>query len=179
MPRFFCDYSHSYLTHDSAAGRKQQRRGWKFRENFKIFYEKYLDEWRRGPNGLAAAQQGVLKANPNVAPPLPEGWTEELDEGTGAKFYVNEKKGRRTWVRPGFRPPPAGAMPGMPPPNYSRPPPTFSRPPPGPPPPGVPPPGMPPPNFNRPPSNFPPPGPPPSGMPPPSTFSQPPPNFPR
>ena len=52
MPRFFCDYSHSYLTHDSAAGRKQQRRGWKFRENFKIFYEKYLDEWRRGPNGM-------------------------------------------------------------------------------------------------------------------------------
>jgi len=52
MPRFFCDYSHSYLTHDSAAGRKQQRRGWKFRENFKIFYDKYLDEWRRGPNGM-------------------------------------------------------------------------------------------------------------------------------
>jgi hypothetical protein len=35
MPRFFDDYSHTYLTHDSAAGRKQQRRGWKFRENFK------------------------------------------------------------------------------------------------------------------------------------------------
>jgi U1 zinc finger len=35
MPRFFDDYSHTYLTHDSSAGRKQQRRGWKFRENFK------------------------------------------------------------------------------------------------------------------------------------------------
>lgn len=36
MPRFFDDYSNTYLTHDSAAGRKQQRRGWKFRENFKV-----------------------------------------------------------------------------------------------------------------------------------------------
>jgi hypothetical protein len=36
MPRFFDDYSNTYLTHDSAAGRKQQRRGWKFRENFKL-----------------------------------------------------------------------------------------------------------------------------------------------
>lgn len=36
MPRFFDDYSNTYLTHDSSAGRKQQRRGWKFRENFKL-----------------------------------------------------------------------------------------------------------------------------------------------
>ena len=57
MPRFYDDYSNTYLTHDSAAGRKQQRRGWKFRENFKLHYEKYLDEWRGGPTGLAAAQQ--------------------------------------------------------------------------------------------------------------------------
>ena len=40
MPRFFDDYSNTYLTHDSSAGRKQQRRGWKFRENFKLHYEK-------------------------------------------------------------------------------------------------------------------------------------------
>merc|ERR1712032_328076 len=40
MPRFLDDYSNTYLTHDSAAGRKQQRRGWKFRENFKVC--KYL-----------------------------------------------------------------------------------------------------------------------------------------
>ena len=59
MPRFYDDYSNTYLTHDSAAGRKQQRRGWKFRENFKLHYEKHLGEWRKGPNGLAAAQQVI------------------------------------------------------------------------------------------------------------------------
>ena len=57
MPRFFDDYSNTYLTHDSAAGRKQQRRGWKFRENFKLHYQKHVVEWQKGGMGLAGAQQ--------------------------------------------------------------------------------------------------------------------------
>lgn len=113
MPRFFDDYSNTYLTHDSAAGRKQQRRGWKFRENFKLHYEKHLEEWRSGPMGLAAAQQGFLKSRPPddpSIPPLPEGWKEEIDDATHISYYLH-KSGRRTWVRPGFRPPPAGGPP--------------------------------------------------------------------
>lgn len=142
---------------------------------------------------------GSSKSQPECGPTLTRRMDRRTWWGNRSQILCKRKKGSQnvgavSWMwwfkiemsflicflfRPGFRPPPAGAMPGMPPPNYSRPPPTFSRPPPGPLPPGVPPPGMPPPNFNRPPSNFPPPGPPPSGMPPPSTFSQPPPNFPR
>jgi len=110
MPRFYDDYSSTYLTHDSAAGRKQQRRGWKFRENFKLHYEKHLDEWRSGHMGLAAAQQAYIRTNPEV-PPLPPGWREEDDEVTRAKFYINDETGERTWVRPGFTPPPAGGPP--------------------------------------------------------------------
>jgi len=114
MPRFFDDYSNTYLTHDSAAGRKQQRRGWKFRENFKLHYEKKLDDWRAGPMGLAAAQQAFLRnRGSHAAGPLPPGWTEEIDKATGISFYTEEKTQRRTWVRPGFRPPPAGPMGGM------------------------------------------------------------------
>jgi hypothetical protein len=171
MPRFFDDYSNTYLTHDSAAGRKQQRRGWKFRENFKLHYEKNLEEWRSGPMGLAAAQQGFLKSRPPddpSIPPLPEGWKEELDDATHISYYVH-KSGRRTWVRPGFRPPPAG---GPPPgfqgrPNMRPGPPPNMRPPimgQGPPPPPSmghqgPPMGQgPPPNFALPPPNFQPPG---------------------
>lgn len=134
MPRFFDDYSNTYLTHDSSAGRKQQRRGWKFRENFKLHYQKYLDEWRSGPMGLASAQQGFIRSRPPddpTIPPLPEGWKEELDEATNISFYVHGPSGRRTWVRPGFRPPPGGgAAPGRPPANYSGPPPNFQKPPP-------------------------------------------------
>jgi len=114
MPRFFDDYSNTYLTHDSAAGRKQQRRGWKFRENFKLYYQKHLEEWRSGPMGLAAAQQGFLRnANNGMTPPLPEGWTEEEDRATRSTYYVHEESGERTWVRPGFIPP---GGPGGPPP---------------------------------------------------------------
>ena len=141
MPRFFDDYSNTYLTHDSSAGRKQQRRGWKFRENFRIHYEPHVDEWRRGPMGLASAQQAFLKAHgsnhPSV-PPLPPGWKEEVDDVIGIPYYVDTNTGDRTWVRPGFIPPPPGQGPprmqGQPPfhRNHNGPPPMNSG---GPPPP--------------------------------------------
>lgn len=119
MPKFFCDYSNTYLMHDSSAGRKQQRRGWKFRENFRLHYEPRVQEWQRGPMGLASAQQAFLKAygadHPAV-PPLPEGWREEIDDVTGIAYYVDTNTKKRTWVRPGFIPPPPGAV-GPPPPN--------------------------------------------------------------
>lgn len=197
MPRFFDDYSNTYLTHDSSAGRKQQRRGWKFRENFKLHYENHIDEWRKGPMGLASAQQAYIRArgvtDPAV-PPLPDGWEEEVDDATGITFYAEKSTGKRTWVRPGFIPPPPGRAPprGPPPqmggrPPYGGPPPPMGqRPPPfgGPPPPGQygqpppPPMGGPPPPF--PPGGPPPPGqfsqpPPRTGVPPPNMFQQPPP----
>ena len=127
MPRFFDDYSNTYLTHDSSAGRKQQRRGWKFRENFKLHYEPYVDQWRRGPMGLASAQQAFLKArgvHDPAVPPLPEGWKDHIDEVTGIMYYVDTNTGKRTWVRPGFIPPPPGApgtrMPPPPPPHFQQ-----------------------------------------------------------
>lgn len=195
MPKFFDDYSNTYLTHDSAAGRKQQRRGWKFRENFKLHYDEHLKEWRSGHMGLAAAQQAYMRANaqhPQAVPPLPEGWEEEEDYATGGtKFYVNTKTQERTWVRPAFIPPGRGP----PPPNMMAPPPNMMR---GPPPPnmnangpppmiggGPPPPPMgnfpPPPNFRGtfppPPSGAfpPPPGGPPGAFPPPPMHGLPPP----
>ncbi|EED95266.1 predicted protein [Thalassiosira pseudonana CCMP1335] len=197
MPRFFDDYSNTYLTHDSAAGRKQQRRGWKFRENFKLHYQKNLEEWRAGPMGLASAQQSYLRGcrGPNgqippddaTVPPLPEGWIEELDGATGIHYYVNEKDGERSWVRPGFHPPghhgggggaPMGMVTGPPPmgmnnnrqgppPPMMHQPPNMMMPPPGPPPMGQfqqPPPGQ----FHQPPPQF---------APPPGQFQQPPPQF--
>jgi len=109
MPRFFDDYSNTYLTHDSAAGRKQQRRGWKFRENFKLHYTRHLEDWRKGPMGLAAAQQAFTRSNASdtALPPLPEGWIERDDECTKAKYYTHESTGNNQWVRPEFIPPAA------------------------------------------------------------------------
>lgn len=71
MPRYYCDYCDTYLTHDSVrvldvllllcvcccsrdrsrpnvlvcmqqAGRKQHNRGWKHRENVKLYYEQFV-----------------------------------------------------------------------------------------------------------------------------------------
>ena len=102
--------------------RKQQSRGWKFRENFKLYYSKHMDEWRAGPAGLAAAQQQCIGSmGPGVVPPLPEGWEEKTDPCTTQRYYHNEETNERTWARPGFIPaapaprgPPMGGMrPGM------------------------------------------------------------------
>jgi len=179
MPKFFDDYSNTYLTHDSAAGRKQQRRGWKFRENFKLHYEKQLSDWRASEMGIAVQQQAYIRGNtnnPHAVPPLPDGWEEEEDGATRAKYYINTKTQERTWMRPGFY---LGN--GPPPPPRNLPPPSHfsgSMPPSGPPgsfpPPGLPPPGhhgLPPPPGSFPPPGLPPPGhhglPPPPGLPPP------------
>jgi len=151
MPRFFDDYSNTYLTHDSAAGRKQQRRGWKFRENFRLHYQQYVQDWRRGEMGLAAAQQSFLRAkgaSDPAVPPLPDGWKEEVDEVTGISYYIDTNTKKRTWVRPGFIPPPPGG---------ARPPPPQFR--------GGPPPPL---NYQQPQHRLPPPPPPPQGgLPPP------------
>ena len=127
MPRFFDDYSNTYLTHDSSAGRKQQRRGWKFRENFRLHYEPYVEKWRRGPMGLASAQQAFLKVRGSsdpAVPPLPPGWKEQVDEVIGISYYIDTNTGKRSWVRPGFIPPPPGqGPPGGGPPGSRMPPP--------------------------------------------------------
>ncbi|KAJ1460110.1 hypothetical protein M885DRAFT_433926, partial [Pelagophyceae sp. CCMP2097] len=39
-----------YLTHDSAPGRKQHIRGWKHRENVKMYYESYMKKFYEGSN---------------------------------------------------------------------------------------------------------------------------------
>lgn len=123
MPRFFDDYSNTYLTHDSSAGRKQQRRGWKFRENFRLHYQQYIQQWRRGEMGLASAQQSYIRSrgkDDQLIPPLPAGWKECIDNVTSITYYVDTKTGKRTWVRPGFIPPPPGQGP---PGTMNRPPP--------------------------------------------------------
>jgi len=60
MPRYFCDYCQTYLTHDSAPGRKQHNRGWKHRENVKMYYEQYMAAWEasRGREGGREGGEG-------------------------------------------------------------------------------------------------------------------------
>ena len=88
-----------------------------------LHYQSHLDEWRAGPMGLASAPQAYLRTRRNpdgqinpqdmTVPPLPEGWKEEFDGATGVYYYVHDESGKRSWVRPNFRPPgPGGPMMG-------------------------------------------------------------------
>ena len=47
MPRYFCDYCQTYLTHDSPSGRQQHMRGKQHRDRFKAWFEPVYIEWAR------------------------------------------------------------------------------------------------------------------------------------
>ena len=44
MPKFYCDYCDTYLTHDSPSVRKTHCSGRKHKENVKDYYQKWMEE---------------------------------------------------------------------------------------------------------------------------------------
>ena len=44
MPKYFCDYCDTYLTHDSPSVRKTHCGGRKHKENVKFYYQKWMEE---------------------------------------------------------------------------------------------------------------------------------------
>ena len=44
MPKFYCDYCDTYLTHDSPSVRKTHCSGRKHKENVKDYYQKWMKE---------------------------------------------------------------------------------------------------------------------------------------
>ncbi|XP_031553468.1 U1 small nuclear ribonucleoprotein C-like [Actinia tenebrosa] len=122
MPKYYCDYCDTYLTHDSPSVRKTHNNGRKHKENVKFYYQKWMEEQAQTLiDQTTAAYQATSHKMPNMPPPgMPP---------------------------PGMMPPPPGMM--MPPPAGMPPPSGLPFPPPGgmPPPPG----GMRPPPGVRPP----------------------------
>uniref|UniRef100_F1LDK4 U1 small nuclear ribonucleoprotein C n=1 Tax=Ascaris suum TaxID=6253 RepID=F1LDK4_ASCSU len=44
MPKYYCDYCDTFLTHDSPSVRKTHNGGRKHKENVRIFYQKWMEE---------------------------------------------------------------------------------------------------------------------------------------
>ncbi|CAI5513336.1 unnamed protein product [Closterium sp. Naga37s-1] len=44
MPRYYCDYCDTYLTHDSPSVRKQHNAGYKHKANVRTYYQQYEEE---------------------------------------------------------------------------------------------------------------------------------------
>ncbi|VDM98854.1 unnamed protein product [Thelazia callipaeda] len=44
MPKYYCDYCDTFLTHDSPSVRKTHNGGRKHKENVRMFYQKWMEE---------------------------------------------------------------------------------------------------------------------------------------
>ncbi|XP_046373441.1 U1 small nuclear ribonucleoprotein C-like [Haliotis cracherodii] len=66
MPKYYCDYCDTYLTHDSPSVRKTHCNGRKHKENVRLFYQKWLEEQvqKLVDDTTAAYKAGKISNNP-------------------------------------------------------------------------------------------------------------------
>ncbi|KAK2649305.1 hypothetical protein Ddye_016794 [Dipteronia dyeriana] len=128
MPRYYCDYCDTYLTHDSPSVRKQHNAGYKHKANVRIYYQQFeeqqtqslIDQRIKEHLGQTAAFQQVgATYNQHIMaqrPRLPVLPTPVMPMPGGAQMNSPFYPGMRPPVLPRPMPPP-GYMhaPGMPP----------------------------------------------------------------
>ncbi|XP_012233431.1 U1 small nuclear ribonucleoprotein C [Linepithema humile] len=69
MPKYYCDYCDTYLTHDSPSVRKTHCQGRKHKDNVKYFYQKWMEEQAQHliDATTAAFKAGKIASNPFAA----------------------------------------------------------------------------------------------------------------
>ncbi|KAL1509388.1 hypothetical protein ABEB36_004140 [Hypothenemus hampei] len=70
MPKYYCDYCDTYLTHDSPSVRKTHCTGRKHKDNVKFYYQKWMEEQAQHliDATTAAFKAGKIASNPFAAP---------------------------------------------------------------------------------------------------------------
>lgn len=120
MPRYYCDYCDTYLTHDSAAVRKQHNSGFKHKANVRNYYMQF-DDLHPSLALPPPAQQAQGGLPPHLAPaqaPL-------TANGQNPMPFVGAQQGQPLGVnlpRPPFPFPPGILQPGQLPPAFAFPP---------------------------------------------------------
>ncbi|XP_030370910.1 U1 small nuclear ribonucleoprotein C [Scaptodrosophila lebanonensis] len=71
MPKYYCDYCDTYLTHDSPSVRKTHCTGRKHRDNVKFYYQKWMEEQAQHliDATTAAFKAGKITNNPFASGP--------------------------------------------------------------------------------------------------------------
>lgn len=66
MPKYYCDYCDTYLTHDSPSVRKTHCQGRKHKDNVKYYYQKWMEEQAQNliDATTAAFKAGKIASNP-------------------------------------------------------------------------------------------------------------------
>ncbi|CAG9806260.1 unnamed protein product [Chironomus riparius] len=71
MPKYYCDYCDTFLTHDSPSVRKTHCTGRKHKDNVKFYYQKWMEEQAQHliDATTAAFKAGKIASNPFAQPP--------------------------------------------------------------------------------------------------------------
>ena len=74
MPKFYCDYCDTYLTHNTPSVRKTHCNGRKHKENVKLYYQKWMEDQAQSliDATTAAFMKGKLGKYPGNAIPPPQ-----------------------------------------------------------------------------------------------------------
>ncbi|XP_029287812.1 U1 small nuclear ribonucleoprotein C isoform X1 [Cottoperca gobio] len=102
MPKFYCDYCDTYLTHDSPSVRKTHCSGRKHKENVKDYYQKWMEEQAQSliDKTTAAFQQGKIPPTPFPGGPPPR-WSSSPRHATntpyGGSTYDAHDGASTTW----------------------------------------------------------------------------------
>ncbi|XP_044743101.1 U1 small nuclear ribonucleoprotein C [Chrysoperla carnea] len=110
MPKYYCDYCDTYLTHDSPSVRKTHCTGRKHKDNVKFYYQKWMEEQAQHliDATTAAFKAGKIANNPFAAvPPGAKGVAIPPPNQMAAM-------GQRPPGPQGMMPPPGMAPPGGP-----------------------------------------------------------------
>ncbi|KAF7120816.1 hypothetical protein RHSIM_Rhsim13G0017700 [Rhododendron simsii] len=116
MPRYYCDYCDTYLTHDSPSVRKQHNAGYKHKANVRTYYQQFeaqqnqslIDQKIKEHLGQTAVYQQVGPTYNQMRPRLPILPTPMLPIAGNGQFPVNSLPG----VRPPVFPRPLPGTPG-------------------------------------------------------------------
>ncbi|RID75607.1 hypothetical protein BRARA_B02642 [Brassica rapa] len=136
MPRYYCDYCDTYLTHDSPSVRKQHNAGYKHKANVRIYYQQFEEQQTQslidqrikehlGQVGGVFNQQHMLAGPrlPMMPPPgtMPMGMRPPLlpRPMMPAQGYMPPPGVPQMMAPPGAPPPPQNGQGGGPPPNYN------------------------------------------------------------
>jgi len=67
MPKYFCDYCDTYLTHDSPSVRKTHNNGRKHKDNVKFYYSKWMEDQAQALIDQTIKQaEKSAKSQPNI-----------------------------------------------------------------------------------------------------------------
>ncbi|CAO2608117.1 U1 small nuclear ribonucleoprotein C [Lemmus lemmus] len=126
MPKFYCDYCDTYLTHDSPSVRKTHCNGWKYKENVKDSYQKWMEKQAQSQTDKTGA---MIPPPPRLPGPPRPGMMPVLHMGGPPTMSMMGPPPPPGMIpvgpAPGMRPPMGDHMPMMPVPPMMR---SLSRP---------------------------------------------------